>query len=65
MADILTVDEVAAILKVSRRSVYELTRERGQRGDNPLPTVRLNGKTVRFDRADVMAWIDSKKERAA
>src|ERR1039458_2295631 len=36
--EIWTVDELAAFLKCSRRSVYELTRKRGQLGHEiPLP----------------------------
>ena len=44
---LLTVDEVAALLKVSRAWVYEHTRKRG-RNDDSLPHIKL-GKFVRFD----------------
>ena len=45
--ELLTVDELAALLKVSRSWVYEHTRRRGRK-DDTLPHVKL-GKFVRFD----------------
>ncbi len=45
--ELLTADEVATMLKVSKSWVYEHTRKRGRR-DDPLPHVKL-GKFVRFD----------------
>lgn len=67
MNDILTVDEVAAMLKISRRSAYELTRERTRRRQtNPIPVLRLNAKCVRFIKADVERWIEElSQDRAA
>ncbi len=59
--EILTVEDVASLLKVSKRHVYELTRERTKSGDtreNPIPCIRL-GKSVRFRRSDVEAWIEN------
>jgi excisionase family DNA binding protein len=44
--ELLTVDDVAALLKVSRSWVYEHTRARGPRTDR-LPFVKI-GKYVRF-----------------
>ena len=58
--EILTADEVAALLKVSRRHIYELTQERTKSGDvreNPIPCFRM-GKSVRFNKAAVEAWIE-------
>jgi excisionase family DNA binding protein len=58
--EILTVDEVAAMLKISKRQVYELTKKRTQSGEireHPLPCVRI-GKSVRFRKSDVEAWIE-------
>jgi excisionase family DNA binding protein len=62
---ILTIDEVAALLRVSRRSVYEYTSERGRERMrmNPFPVLRI-GSTVRFVREDVLAWINRQKEAA-
>ena len=64
MPEILTIDELAAWLRISRSSVYELTSERGRNSSKyPLPTLRI-GKSLRFVRADVQAWIDKTKEAA-
>jgi excisionase family DNA binding protein len=54
----MTVDEVATMLRVSKRTVYELTSERGRgRMKHPLPVLRINS-SVRFLRKDVEAWIE-------
>jgi predicted DNA-binding transcriptional regulator AlpA len=58
--EIMTVDEVAAWLKMSKSQVYELTKERTRSGDirkDPLPVLRI-GSSVRFRKADVDAWIE-------
>ena len=58
--EILTVEEVAKLLKVSKWHVYELTQPRTKAGDireNPLPCVRF-GKSVRFRRSDIESWIE-------
>jgi excisionase family DNA binding protein len=56
--EILTIDEVAAWLKISKRAVYELTSERGRtRMKHPLPVLRINS-TIRFIKSDVAEWIE-------
>ena len=56
--EIMTVDDVASLLKMSRRQVYELTRTRGQvRQDHPIPPLRINGN-LRFRRSDIEAWLE-------
>lgn len=58
--EILTVNDVAAWLKISKRHVYELMNPRTKSGDirdNPLPALRLGG-AVRFRKSDVEAWIE-------
>ena len=56
--EILTLDEVAGLLKMTRNQVYTMTRTRSQeRMDVPLPVLRINGN-LRFRRADVEAWIE-------
>lgn len=58
--EILTADEVASLLKVSKRHVYELTKQHMKSGDvrdNPLPCVRL-GKSIRFNKAAVEEWFE-------
>lgn len=58
--EILTADEVAAMLKVSKSQVYELANARTRTGDlreHPLPALRIGG-SVRFRMSDVEAWIE-------
>ncbi|MGA7634777.1 MAG: hypothetical protein WCB11_28765 [Terriglobales bacterium] len=39
--DMLTVAEVAELLKFKPSSIYNMTRNRGQRYDHPIPVLRL------------------------
>lgn len=58
--EILTVDDVAGWLKVSKSQVYELTKARTRSGDprkHPLPVLRV-GSSVRFRKSDVEAWVE-------
>ena len=48
---VLTVDEVARVLRVDRKTIYELIR----RGE--LPGVRRLGRSVRIHRPTVLAWL--------
>lgn len=60
MNDILKAAEVAALLRVSKRQVYELCKDRTHSGDireNPLPCL-LFGCSVRFRKTDVDRWIE-------
>jgi predicted DNA-binding transcriptional regulator AlpA len=57
--EILTVDELATLLKMSKRQVYEMTSTRTRTGamkKNPVPVVRINGN-LRFRKVDVEAWL--------
>ncbi len=49
----LTIEQVAEMLQVTRMTIYNLQ----QKG---LPFIKL-GKSVRFDKDDVVAWMNSKK----
>lgn len=53
---LLMVEEAAKSLSLSERTLWEAT-DTGE-----LPAVRL-GRSVRYDPADLRAWIDSKKTR--
>jgi excisionase family DNA binding protein len=55
--ELLSVDDVAALLKVSRSWVYERTRGRGARAAERLPHIKI-GKYVRFDRRALNAFIE-------
>lgn len=52
-SQILTLDEIAARLKTSKRWVYEKSRRRCL---DPLPTIRI-GRYLRFNWVDVSAWL--------
>lgn len=54
---LLTVEEVAEVLKVPVSWVYERTR---LRGINRLPGFRL-GKYWRFSEAEVFAWLECQR----
>jgi excisionase family DNA binding protein len=55
--DLLTVQETAQFLKVSVSWVYEHVRPDAE---DRLPVVKL-GKYLRFDRRDLLAYIDAKR----
>jgi excisionase family DNA binding protein len=55
--ELLTVHDAARFLSVSASRVYEHTREDA---DDRLPFVKL-GKYLRFDRADLRAYVDAKR----
>jgi predicted DNA-binding transcriptional regulator AlpA len=59
MGEILTVAELAALLKISKSQVYELTKDHTRAGEvrcNRLPTLRI-GSSVRFRKVDVDSWL--------
>jgi excisionase family DNA binding protein len=55
---LLTVDELAALLRVSKASVWRWHREEG------LPAVRPAGD-LRFRSEDVATWIEGRKVASA
>jgi excisionase family DNA binding protein len=57
VGEILTVDELASLLKMNRRQIYSMTEARTRsRQKNPLPILRVNGN-LRFSRTAVEAWL--------
>lgn len=61
MTEFLTASELAALLKISKSKVYELTNKRTRSGElrpNPLPVVRL-GDLVRFNKVAVDNWLQT------
>ena len=60
--ELLTVSEVAALLKVSKSWIYEQTRGRGNHTSG-LPFVKL-GKYLRFDSQEIRAYVRSRGRRA-
>ena len=58
--EILTVAEVASLLKMSEPQVYETTTARTRTGamrERPIPLFKINSN-VRFRNSDVEAWIE-------
>lgn len=63
--DILTVAEVAEVLKCKPSSIYNLTCNRGRaRYDNPIPVLRLP-MGLRFRRSSVLAWLKAQETTRA
>jgi excisionase family DNA binding protein len=63
LGELLTVDEVAALLKVSRSWVYEHTRSRGGMRAERLPFIKI-GKYTRFDPRSVNEFLRRKSKIA-
>ena len=64
---ILTVSEVAELLKMKPSQIYTMTRSRArERMARPLPYLKLNGN-LRFSKEAIEQWISelSQEERAA
>lgn len=61
--ELLTVEEVAALLKVSKSWVYEHTRSRGVPRADRLPHLKI-GKYVRFDPRLIRQFIEHHATRA-
>ena len=57
LVELLTVSEAAHILKVTASWVYEHVRPEA---DDRLPVLKV-GKYLRFDRRDLLAYIDAKR----
>lgn len=55
---LLRAEQVAELLAVKRSTVFELSRRRL----DPLPSVKI-GRSKRFDRAAVAAWVDAQAGR--
>ena len=62
MGEILTVDELASLLKMTRRQIYTMTESRTRaKQEHPLPIMRVNGN-LRFSKAAVEAWLAQLQE---
>jgi len=53
---LMSIEDLAAYLGDSKRTIYKYIAS----GDCP-PYMRISGKNIKFDRADVDAWLESKK----
>jgi excisionase family DNA binding protein len=54
--EFLTIEEMAARLKVHPSWLYSRTRETGE---GTIPRIKV-GKYIRFNESEVMAWIQEK-----
>jgi excisionase family DNA binding protein len=61
--ELLTVEEVAALLKVSPSWVYEHTRSRGTPRAERLPHIKI-GKYLRFEADAIRTFLEKKTCRA-
>ena len=53
---LMSIEDLAVYLGVAKRTIYKYLAD----GDCP-PYIRLSTKNICFDRADVDAWLESKK----
>jgi excisionase family DNA binding protein len=53
---LMSIEDLAVYLAVSKRTIYKYIAD----GDCP-PYIKLSTKNISFDRADVDAWLESKK----
>jgi len=60
ISDLLTIDEVAALLKVPKSWIYERTRRRGL---DRLPYIKL-GKYLRFEESGIRAYLNRNRKSA-
>jgi predicted DNA-binding transcriptional regulator AlpA len=56
--DILTIEQLAALLSMNKRQIYALTSARTRaRMEKPIPMIRINGNT-RFLLSSVQQWLE-------
>jgi len=53
---LMSIEDLAVYLGDSKRTIYKYIAS----GDCP-PYMRISAKNIKFDRADVDAWLESKK----
>jgi excisionase family DNA binding protein len=61
MDELLTVEELATLLKMSKGQIYEMTSARTRSGamrEHPIPFVKINGN-VRFLKQDIEGWLNT------
>jgi predicted DNA-binding transcriptional regulator AlpA len=57
--EILTITELAALLKMSKKQIYTMCETRTRTGvmkNHPLPVLKINGN-LRFRKSDVDSWL--------
>jgi predicted DNA-binding transcriptional regulator AlpA len=62
-SEIMTVQDLADVLKMSRSQIYDLTRKRARvRQELPVPVLRISSN-LRFRRTDIEKWLDQLAEQ--
>ncbi len=56
MNDLITTKQIQALVGLGRSATHNLTRQAGF--PNPY---RINARTLRWDRAEVLAWLEARK----
>ncbi len=56
LLNLMSIEDLALYLGDSKRTIYKYIAS----GDCP-PYIKLNSKNIKFDRADVDQWLESKK----
>jgi predicted DNA-binding transcriptional regulator AlpA len=67
MGEILTIEELAALLKMSKKQIYTLCEKRTRNGsmkDHPLPVLKINGN-LRFRKAAIEEWVALLESKAS
>jgi excisionase family DNA binding protein len=58
--ELLTVKELASLFKLTRWTIYNLTRQRNRR-EGALPYIKI-GRELRFRRSSVEAWVIAQEQ---
>ena len=61
MTDMITRQDIAAMVNIEPRYVSEVLEKRP---DFPRPTLALTQRMVRWSRAEVTAWLDKQRVKA-
>jgi len=64
LPELLTVNDVAQLLRCKPSSVYNLTRKRARRYEHQIPVLRLPCG-LRFFQSSIMQWLTSIETRGA
>jgi hypothetical protein len=65
--EILTVDELATMLKMNKKQIYTMCETRTRTGamkNNPLPVLKINGN-LRFHKEAVLEWLGIRQAQQA
>jgi len=56
--ELLTVDQLAAYLQISKQAARELSRSRTRKNSpHPIPLIKISKKCVRYPKDAVISWL--------